>query len=99
MFGNKKEEKTTHKMTLYRVHLNIGANDNVDFVTDIKPKLRYEEGEQIITTCNRYVIIMSDFKSWDGPYSIYNKITFDSFDVAYYETFEADVIDEKMEEE
>ena len=89
MFG-KKEEIPTHKMTLYRVHLNIGASNNVDFVIDIKPKLRYQEGEQVITTCNRYI------KSWGGPYSVYNKITFDSFDVTYYETFEADVTDEKI---
>lgn len=93
MFGSKKEEKPTHKMTLYRVHLYLGANDTKEFVTDVEPKLRYEEGEQIITTCNRYI------KSWEGPYSIYNKITFDSFDVAYYETFEANVTDEKIEEE
>ena len=85
MFG-KKESIPTEKKTLYRVHLYIGPDDTLNFITDVKPKMRFEEGVSIIKTSNRY--------RWnydEGCCSAYEKITYDSFDVAYYETFEADV--------
>ena len=89
MFGKKKCIQT-EKKTLYRVHLYIGPKDTLNFVTDVKPKLRFEEGVSVIMTSNEY------WRDWNGghyyAYETHETITYDSFDVAYYEEFEADVM-------
>ena len=84
-----KKSQNTHRQTLYRVNLGFETG-GWNIVTDVKPMLR-REGDGAILTGYEYAI------SIDGNrYYKWRQITFDTRDVDYYHTFEADVEDERM---
>ena len=85
MFGKNKEERPKIKKTLYRAHLRFGDGDTLDVTIDAEPNVADEKSSTL--TCNRYA---------HGPEASYVfkcRITFEVFDVMYYETFEADIIE------
>lgn len=93
MFWKKKKEETvkTEKKTLYRVYLcHMLPNDDtlVKFVTDANPKSSYLRTE--ICECDTYDRRFLDWYE-TAYYKKSNKITYCTSDIAFFETFEADV--------
>ena len=93
MFGKKKKEPAikTEEKTLYRVYLcHTLPNDNalVKFVTDMNPRPVFLRTD--MCECDTYDRCFLDWYE-TAYYKKSNKITYCTSDIAFFETFEADV--------